>query len=277
MFAANNVVSSCQGEVAPIFTNKKDWFTLGGDTLILVAIATIAGLSLAGVSLPKLGTLGTNILWTLAGGAALMVTIDGITAGIRSTRPTAEAKAKKENVPTKMKSKESKNHILKDIQTKKIPPEMDVVRASRKIPCHLIVNGLYLGSSQAFAPSVGLPLFKNDSQGIPCPLDTSNQAGFNAIVTVCPLLNIDGDYDSLTKYSKEQVGESFSKANITWSYVGRLSGDDKDFWEGLVHDCTCPDSELATKKSSQGIMLAYHKMNWRQFFKKKKKHSSLFQ
>lgn len=212
----------------------------------MVAIATIAGLSLAGICLPRVGTLDTNTLLALGGGAASIIILDSIAVGVRHSRPASKApNIEQEKILVKTQSKEE---ILQDIKMEKNPPEFDLIKSSKKVPHHTIVNGLSLGASKAFAQSVNLPVFGHDDMGVPFQLDTSNKEGFNAVVTVCPLMSIDGDYDGFEKYSKEQVGEAFSKANITWSDVGQLAGDDPIFWEGLVHDCTRPGSELAAKK-----------------------------
>lgn len=112
-------------------------------------------------------------------------------------------------------------------------------------PCNKILNGLFLGSSEAFIGTTHQPCYDHPN-GQPIKKETSNPKKFQTIVTVCPLNCIAGDYpDFPTTGLKEILTESFKTHGISWRYIGKILEDSDNDWTSLVHDCTFPESELA--------------------------------
>lgn len=127
-------------------------------------------------------------------------------------------------------------------------PDYATVRAQQKTSSHLIVNGLFLGNARGFAQTCGLPVKDADAvTGKPFPLDTNNPYEFEAVVTVCPIIDMASDFCDFAEIGnvEEQLVKSFADRKITWLYVGKAVTDDVHAWDSLVHDCTF-DTSLAS-------------------------------
>lgn len=122
-----------------------------------------------------------------------------------------------------------------------IPPTNDTIRESSSKACNRILNGLYLGNSEAFVRTTHLPCYEYPLSRPVC-LDTSNPKQFQSVVTLCPLRNIARDYPELPT---ECIQESFNTHHISWHYLGKNLHDHEEEWSTLTHDSTFPDSPLA--------------------------------
>jgi hypothetical protein len=111
---------------------------------------------------------------------------------------------------------------------------------AKKIPCHNILHGLYLGNAKAFieATHLRLPL----DEGGSVSMQNTNHEQFNSVLTYCPMDIICDDYPTL---DVNAVAPSFANHRVKWLNFGKTAIDSRNGWPGLIHDSTLPQSDLA--------------------------------
>jgi hypothetical protein len=239
MLSGINNIYSCSKRL-PLFEKRRDFFLLGADALLVVALVVISGLTLGNV-VHFLGSTVMNhqLAYGLGGGAIALMLFGVATSLMRRAKLTPLA-----TTPTSI-------NIFEDVaaeiaQARDFAPEFSQIRASKTVSSHKIYKGLSLGMASAFAQSTHLVLYSHET-GKLVPIATHNPEEFDVVITVCPLSDLASDFDKLSQCSEADIRQSFTDHQVDWHYIGRASGDDKLFWYGLIHDCTFPTSELAVQ------------------------------
>jgi hypothetical protein len=239
-FTISNIVYACQGNLESNLSNKSNVVTGIVDFALLASAVTIAGLMLGGIlnfGLPMgVGTIGNYIAWSCVGVGGGIALADIITAIVIKSRKV-----------TSMDDSIRSQYYDLITGTQVMDHTKEEVRANKAVACHQIMNGLYLGNSEAFAQTTHFDCRCPNTRGMMQPLDTSNPLNFTTIITVCPMQAIFSDYVDWVDKSAEDFAESFSANEVTWHHVGKMALDDPSYWEALAYDCTYLDTELGRK------------------------------
>jgi hypothetical protein len=237
-FTISNSVYAIQGRLETNLLNTNNLFTSLGDFAFIASISIIGGLMLGGVlnfGLPiGVGTIGNHLAWSFIGLSVSIVVADIITAI-----------AIKNSTDNLVRMRSRYHDLIADPHV--IEPSLEEIVGSRRVPCHQIIKGRYLGKNEAFTQTTHLKCFAPDKNGRPELIDTSNPLNFKTVITLCPWAGISADYNELQEKGPKETMESFEKNAIKWHFVGKLAEDEPRYWEALAYDCTHVDTELAKK------------------------------
>lgn len=191
-------------------------------------------------------SLNSALTWASVGAAGAIILVDVVSTAIRGC-------SKRDRPPVvidPIKREEIRQQILA-AKGLKLLPRPDRGAENKASPP--ILEQLCLGDSQLFAQTSGLTVTTLNTQtGRETTLATNNINNFKAVVTACPISDLQCIHTTLTyetAISEEVLTDALKKLDIGWLYVGGQVSDEPSDWESLIRGCTfSPDLLLEDNK-----------------------------
>lgn len=122
----------------------------------------------------------------------------------------------------------------------------------KDLPCHQIINQLYLGNSEAFISTTHLK-FRDVDRSYRCYTRTTNNApGFESVITMCQMKAIYGDFIEL---SGQDFQETFANHKVQWLNLGYRIFDGPEAWPLFIHDCTIAEEAIPLDDKMEVIQI----------------------